>query len=136
LRSSGSDDVSSSDLVYEEEDDSEELGVRILDSYQKRDIDLILNERAKRFYDPRQTGREKEKCILVAVDIKQYGAKDDSNPRYDSQVFSHGESLDELSELVGTAGLKVEAVLVQKLSAPNMKTYVGPGKINEIMDSK
>ena len=32
-------------------------------------LDLILTERAKRFYDPKLVGIEKEKCILVAVGI-------------------------------------------------------------------
>lgn len=30
-------------------------------------LDLILTERAKRFYDPKLVGIEREKCILIAV---------------------------------------------------------------------
>jgi hypothetical protein len=41
-----------------------------MDFFQNRDLDLILTERATRFYDPKLSGIEKEKCILVAVDTK------------------------------------------------------------------
>lgn len=48
----------------------EYLGPRESDIGQDRDIDLILSERASRFYDPKLVGVVKERCILVAVDVK------------------------------------------------------------------
>jgi hypothetical protein len=91
-----------------------DMGLRETDFGQNRDLDLILTERAERFYDPKLVGVEKEKCILVAVDTKLEERRtalsikmgSDSGP-----VFSLQESLQELSELVGTAGLQVGAVL-------------------------
>ena len=47
-----------------------ETGIRETDLTQNRDLDLILTERATRFYDPKLLGVEKEKCILIAVDTK------------------------------------------------------------------
>lgn len=75
--------------------------VRDTDYQQNRDLDEILFERAKRFYDPKFIGVEKEKCILLAVDSKQ----DKRNEFLSKSLsFSFSESLSELSELVGTAG--------------------------------
>lgn len=48
----------------------DDVGEREMDFFQNRDLDLILTERATRFYDPKLSGIEKEKCILVAVDTK------------------------------------------------------------------
>ena len=42
------------------------------------------------------------------------------------------ESLDELSLLSSTAGLDVVGSSIQRLSRPNSKTFVGPGKLEEI----
>ncbi len=43
------------------------------------------------------------------------------------------ESLSELCELVGTANLQVVGSCIQRLNVPNTKTYVGPGKVVDIM---
>lgn len=99
-------------------------------------MDLILTERSRRFYDPKTRGIEKESCLLVAVETKQ--AERAYNSAHSSseirQQFTFHESLSELSELVGTAGLQVEGVCIQKLGTPNLRTYVGPGKIADIME--
>jgi len=42
------------------------------------------------------------------------------------------DSLNELSQLADTAGLKVCSMAYQKLSEPNPKTYMGTGKLKEI----
>ena len=63
--------------------------------------------------------QQKEIVILVAVDT---GAPD-------SDVES---SLDELAELVKTAGAKEAGRLVQKLDGFNPGTYLGKGKIEEL----
>jgi GTP-binding protein HflX len=50
--------------------------------------------------------------------------------------WSAEESLDELAQLARTAGTKVVGRLVQKLDAPNRQTYVGKGKIDELLGMK
>lgn len=100
------------------------------DFIQRRDINQILTERAARFYDPKYVGIQREKCILVSVEIKLESRQQANRKNVE---FSHMESLSELSELVGTAGLQVMGSVVQKLSTQNTKTYVGPGKVPDIM---
>lgn len=104
--------------------------VREEDFKQLRDLDDILIERAMRFHDPAYSMQSSslEPCILVAVDTEgQWHV-----PSND-QAFSLKESLQELSELVGTAGLEVMGTCIQKLQSPNQKTYVGPGKAADIV---
>ncbi len=48
-----------------------------------------------------------EKCLLVAVDVKQRDKRQAWDTGYDDVQFTVQESLSELSELVGTAGLQV-----------------------------
>ena len=112
------------------------MGLREGDFNQNRDLDLILTERAERFYDPKLVGIEKEKCILVAVDTKleeRRTALSVKMGKDNGPVFSLQESLQELSELVGTAGLQVMASCVQRRYSPHTRTYVGPGKVVDIM---
>lgn len=118
------------------------IEVREEDFAQNRELDEILYERAKRFYDPTAINTQKEKCILVAVDrgsyvysesLRQAEKSNRENEAKPQQLaFSLQESMSELSELVGTAGMVVCGAVVQKLSSPNMKTYLGTGKIEEI----
>ena len=61
---------------------------------------------------------ELEKVILVAVST---GHEEDAQ-----------ESLDELEELVSTAGAVVVGRVVQNLEHINNTTYVGTGKVKEI----
>jgi hypothetical protein len=103
---------------------------REMDLRQTRDLELILTERATRFYDPKTTGMVKEKCILLAVDTK---LQEKRTHVESAPVFSLKESLSELSELVGTAGLQVMGCCIQKLYTPNSKTYIGSGKILDIL---
>ena len=63
--------------------------------------------------------QQKEKVILIAVD----------SGNAESDVES---SLDELAELVKTAGAEVVGRLVQKLDGFNPGTYMGKGKIEEL----
>lgn len=67
-----------------------------------------------------ETKEVKEKVILVAVST-------DSETDID-------ESLDELEELVNTAGAQVVGRVVQNLEHINNTTYVGTGKVKEIQD--
>lgn len=66
------------------------------------------------------TEEQIEKVILVAVA---------SNPEYDAD-----ESLDELEELVHTAGAQVVGRMVQNLEHASKATYIGSGKVEELKD--
>lgn len=67
-----------------------------------------------------ETAENTEKIILVAVAT---GNEDDAM-----------ESLDELEELVNTAGAVVMGRVIQNLDHINNTTYVGSGKVQEIKD--
>lgn len=67
-----------------------------------------------------ETKEELEKVILVAVST---GNEEDAS-----------ESLDELEELVKTAGAEVVGRVIQNLEHINNATYVGTGKVQEIKE--
>ncbi|CAN6440980.1 unnamed protein product [Victoria cruziana] len=71
-----------------------------------------------------RNGREvfEENAYLVGVEHK--GGKD--------EFFGIEESLKELAQLAGTAGLRVVGSTYQKLGNPNPRTYIGSGKVAEI----
>lgn len=60
-----------------------------------------------------------EKAILVCVD---FGA------------FDSDSSLDELESLAKTAGAQVEARVIQKRDKPDIATYIGAGRLDEIRE--
>lgn len=62
--------------------------------------------------------REKEKALLVSVDTCEF----------DAEV-----SIDELEELAHTAGAEVLGKLIQKRERPEAATFVGAGKLAEII---
>ena len=63
----------------------------------------------------------KERAFLVAAEIK------DSD-----RLMDTSDSLEELALLADTAGLEVVGETSQKLDRPNVSTYVGSGKVEEI----
>ncbi len=63
-----------------------------------------------------------EKAFLVGVELKDNRA-----------AFYLQDSLDELAQLCETAGLEVVGQTTQKLEAPNPSTYVGKGKVDELL---
>ena len=63
----------------------------------------------------------KERAFLVAAEIK------DSD-----RLMDTADSLEELALLADTAGLEVVGETTQKLDRPNVATYVGTGKVEEI----
>ena len=67
------------------------------------------------------TAVQPERAYLVAVDVKGEGA-------WDAQ-----SSLDELAQLATTAGAVVIGRTVQRLDSPNPATYIGKGKLAEIV---
>lgn len=62
-----------------------------------------------------------EKAILIGVELvgRHY-------------LFSRGESLNELTLLAETAGVKVIGQITQRLERPNPKTFIGSGKVEEV----
>jgi GTPase len=73
----------------------------------------------KELYDVK-TAQNIEKAVLIAVEIQTQTREQTA------------DYLDELDFLTRTAGAQVEKTFVQRLAAPNPKTYVGTGKLEEI----
>ena len=94
----------------------------------ERDLEDFLMERALRFYDDKMV-RKKEKCYLVGLEDKSL------NEREDGSKFTMEESMTELSELAGAAGLSVVGSTYQRVAKPNIEYYVGPGKLKDIVRS-
>jgi GTP-binding protein HflX len=70
---------------------------------------------------PQPTKLPRERAFLVGVDL------------YQQKTFLPlQDSLDELALLSDTSGLEVVGELTQKLDRPNVKTYIGPGKVDEL----
>lgn len=67
------------------------------------------------------TLRPRERTFMVGVEIKSQ-----------EHLLSLDESLSELSLLADTAGLEVVGQTTQKLDHPNVHTFIGAGKIEEI----
>jgi GTP-binding protein HflX len=67
------------------------------------------------------TNPPRERAFLVGVDLYQHKA-----------VLSLEDSLAELALLSDTSGLEVVGELTQKLDRPHVKTYIGPGKVQEL----
>ena len=70
---------------------------------------------------PQPTILPRERAFLVGVDL------------FKQKTFlSLGDSLTELALLADTSGLEVVGELTQKLDRPHVKTYIGPGKVEEL----
>src|SRR5574338_843337 len=70
---------------------------------------------------PQPTNPPKERAFLVGVDLYQQRS-----------FLSLQDSLNELALLSDTSGLDVVGELTQKLDRPQVKTYIGPGKVEEL----
>ncbi len=70
---------------------------------------------------PQPTRPPRERAFLVGVEIHQQ-----------KHHLSLADSLTELALLADTAGLEVVGELTQKLDRPNVETYIGPGKVEEL----
>lgn len=70
---------------------------------------------------PELTKQPREKAFLVGVEI-----------RGDEKLLSLDDSLSELALLGDTAGLQVVGQTTQHLDKPNVKTYIGSGKVDEV----
>ena len=70
---------------------------------------------------PELTTPPPERALLVGVDLR-----DQNN------LLSLDESLNELALLADTAGLEVVGQVTQRLETPNVQTFIGPGKVEEV----
>ena len=70
---------------------------------------------------PEQTAPPRERALLVGVELRGQG-----------NLLSLDESLNELALLADTAGLEVIGQVTQRLGTPNMQTFIGPGKVEEV----
>ena len=70
---------------------------------------------------PESTLLPREKAFLVGVEI-----------RGEEHLLSLQDSLTELALLGETAGLQVVGQSTQHMDKPNVKTYIGSGKVDEI----
>lgn len=71
--------------------------------------------------NPEPTTQPKERAFLVGVELYQQPG-----------LLTLEDSLTELALLSDTAGLDVVGELTQKLNHPNVETYIGPGKVDEL----
>jgi GTP-binding protein HflX len=70
---------------------------------------------------PQLTHGPRERAFLVGVDLYQQ-----------KSFLPLADSLTELALLSDTSGLEVAGELTQKLDRPHVKTYIGPGKVEEL----
>jgi GTPase len=68
-----------------------------------------------------ETKSPQEKALLVGVDLFK-----------DDDLLSLEDSLKELTLLADTAGVEVVGTITQNLNAPNSKTFIGSGKVEEV----
>ena len=71
--------------------------------------------------NPQPTYAPRERAFLVGVDVHQQ-----------KSFLPLNDSLAELALLSDTSGLDVVGELTQKLDRPHVKTYIGPGKVEEL----
>ncbi len=71
--------------------------------------------------NPEPTRRPRERAFLVGVEI-----------RGEEHLLALRDSLTELGLLAETAGLQVVGQSTQHLDKPNVKTYIGSGKVDEV----
>jgi GTP-binding protein HflX len=63
------------------------------------------------------------RALLVGVELRSI-----------SSMFTIHDSLDELEQLANTGGMSVVGRMYQKLSVPNSSTYIGIGKLAELIE--
>ena len=73
---------------------------------------------------PLAVAREKEKAVLVGVELPG-----EEGPAHDAD-----ESLDELARLCDTAGVQVLGRTLQRRKKPDVRTFIGAGKVEEVQE--
>jgi GTP-binding protein HflX len=70
---------------------------------------------------PLNTIKPRERAFLVGVDLQQ-----------EEDLLSIDDSVEELALLAESAGLDIVGRVTQRLKAPNPKTFIGSGKVEEV----
>jgi GTP-binding protein HflX len=73
------------------------------------------------------TAQAVERAYLVGVDLKQARK---------GTTWNAYSSLDELEQLASSAGARVVGKTIQRLESPNAATYVGKGKLEELVSER
>ena len=90
-----------------------------------------------------ETAQPVEKAILIGID-RSGGVRSPANATANGSAsgitpanpgWSLSESLAELERLVITAGAEVVGSLSQRLASPNPRTYIGKGKVAEMVEA-
>jgi hypothetical protein len=86
----------------------------------------------------------REKCILVGVEDLSAKRRDLKSLKYSGDSMKHPEetevyftleqSMDEMKELISTAGMELAGIVTQRLNEVNPKTYIGTGKVREAQE--
>jgi GTP-binding protein HflX len=90
-----------------------------------------------RRYQTHATAEPRERAFLVAAELKsrdpdgRTGRGDGQRPRWSGEA-----SLEELALLADTAGADVVGSAVQRLESPNPATYIGKGKVQEVVSQR
>jgi GTPase len=71
--------------------------------------------------NPQPTNGPRERAFLVGVELFK-----------EKNFLTMEDSLEELALLSATSGLDVVGEMTQKLDRPHVKTYIGPGKVDEL----
>jgi GTPase len=88
---------------------------------------------------PRQlheTTERQERAFLVAAQLKYWGGDGHGANGGIGGRWNAESSLEELALLAGTAGARVVGQTKQRLEHPNTATYVGKGKVEEIVSQR
>jgi GTP-binding protein HflX len=81
------------------------------------------------------TAEPRERAFLVAAQLKYWGG-DGHGPKGIGGRWNAESSLEELALLADTAGARVVGQTTQRLEHPNPATYVGKGKVQEIVSER
>jgi GTP-binding protein HflX len=76
---------------------------------------------------PLSTKPQTQKAFLVGVDLRRFAHKNES------MRLPLASSMAELDLLCKTAGLEVVGQITQVLDTPNPNTFIGPGKVEELV---
>ena len=85
-----------------------------------------------------ETNDGRERAILVGADLRRPGGRGQGEQavqmRSAGAMLSATESLEELAELARTAGAAVVGQVLQKLDRPDPATFIGKGKVEELVE--
>lgn len=108
--------------------DDEDLDMSVEDgafSWEQWEVEETAMSSQFEFASMGEQAEEAERALLVGVSIPQDGPV----------LLTLEETMEELGKLAHTAGLQVVGSITQKLQSPNPKTFIGKGKVQEMLQS-